>query len=305
MRIRGVRRALVAAFAAAAMVGVAACGGNSGGGNSGFGGGGGGGNSKTVTIGFIPWDEDVAVTEVWKQLLEKKGYTVNTKQLDAGPLFQGVSTGQLSAFFDVWLPTIHAQYWKQYGDKVNDLGVWFHPADVGLAVPDYVKIDSLAQLPSHASEFDGKITGIEASAGEMHALKSKVVSAYGLGKKYQVVQSSTPAMLAALKKAYDAKKPIVVTLWRPHWAFSTYKIHYLKDPKNAWGKPDKIHAIASTKFTKANPKVVKWWKNFKLTPPQLQGLEADIQKAGGNSHKSEAVKKWLAQNKSITSKWFE
>lgn len=283
---------------------VAAAGCNSGGGKSlGGGGGGGGSGSKQVTIGMIPWDEDIAATELWKQLLEAKGYKVTVQQLDAGPLFSGVASGSLSFFMDAWLPNTHAKYWKKFGSKVDDVGVWYHPADLGLAVPDYVTdVKSLADLKTHASEFGGKITGIEASAGEMDLAKTKVMPAYGLNGKMQLVQSSTPAMLAALDKAYKAHKPIVVTLWRPHWAFSTYKIHYLTDPKKAWGQPDKLHTIASKQFTKDNPKVAGWLKNFKLNAQQLQGLEKLTHNKSG-ADLTAAVKKWISQNKSVTDSW--
>ncbi|MBO0891255.1 MAG: glycine betaine ABC transporter substrate-binding protein, partial [Acidothermales bacterium] len=275
----------------------------SGGGKSlGGGGGGGGSGSKQVTIGMIPWDEDIAVTELWKQLLEAKGYKVTVQQLDAGPLFSGVASGSLSFFMDAWLPNTHAKYWKQFGPKVDDVGVWYEPADLGLAVPDYVtNVKTLADLKAHMSEFGGKVTGIEASAGEMDLAQHKVLPAYGIDSK-ALVQSSTPAMLAALQKAYSAKKPIVVTLWRPHWAFSTYKIHYLSDPKKAWGQPDKIHTIMSKKFAKNDPKVQGWLKNFKLNADQLQGLEKQTHNKTG-APLSAAVKTWVSQNKSLTDSW--
>ena len=37
-------------------------------------------------------------------------------------------------------------------------------------------------------------------------------------------------MLAALDTAIKAKKPVVVTLWQPHWAFQKYQIRLLDDP---------------------------------------------------------------------------
>jgi glycine betaine/proline transport system substrate-binding protein len=295
----------VTAAALATVMAIAAAGCNSGGGKSlgGGGGGGGGSGSKQVTIGMIPWDEDIAATELWKQLLEAKGYKVTVQQLDAGPLFSGVASGSLSFFMDAWLPNTHAKYWKQFGSKVDDLGPWYQPADLGLAVPDYVKnVKSLADLKANSSMFGGKITGIESSAGEMDLAKNKVMPAYGLNGKMQLVQSSTPAMLAALQKAYSAKKPIVVTLWRPHWAFSTYKIRYLTDPKHAWGQPDKIHTIMSKKFAKSDPKVQGWLKNFKLTADQLQGLEKLTHNKTG-APLTAAVKTWISQNKSVTDSW--
>lgn len=302
MRTRRMRRAFAAVAIAGAMsLAMGACGGGSSGGLSG-----GGGGSKNVTIGYIPWDEDLAVTEVWKQILEKKGYTVDTKQLDAGPLFSGVASGDLDAFFDVWLPNTHKKYWNKYGDQVHDNGIWFQPADLGLAVPDYVKAQSISDLKGSASKYNGEITGIEASAGEMGVVKDSVVPKYGLTKAgYKVVASSTPAMLAALQKSIKAHKPIVVTLWHPHWAFSKYKIRYLKDPKNAFGQPDKIHSITSKDFASGNKKVTGWFENFKMTPAQLQSLESMRQDAGSGKAEVKATTKWMNQNKDVWQAWLK
>ena len=300
MSVRTVRRVPVAMLLAVALV-VAMVGCSDSGGGLG---GGGGGDSKKVTIGYIAWDEDIAVTEVWKQLLEAEGYTVETKQLEAAALFSGVANGDLDMFMDAWLPSAHGNYWKKYGEKVEDLGVWYQSGDSGLAVPEYMKdVDSHSDLKKHASEFDGKITGIEPSSASMRILKDEVMPAYGLKGSMKAVPSSTPAMLAALDKAYKAKDPVVVTMWRPHWAFSEYDIKYLKDPKNAWGDPDRIHTIAAPDFVKDNSEVTGWVKNFELTPDQLQGLEKQIQDAGGNNKAPEAVKQWIADNKSLTDKW--
>lgn len=180
-----------------------------------------------------------------------------------------------------WLPTTHEQYWKKYGNQLDDLGAWYDKTSLELSVPSYMKdVDSLDDLKGKASEFGGKITGIESSAGEMSLLKSKVLKAYGLDKEYKVVDSSTPAMLAELKRAYAQKDPIVVTLWSPHWAYNDYDLKKLKDPKGAWGSGDGIHTVARKGFAADNPVVGKWLKDFKLDEKQLTSLEAEINKAG-------------------------
>ncbi len=148
------------------------------------------------------------------------------------PLYTGLATGQIDFETDSWLPTTHAEYWKKYGKQLDDLGSWYGPTSLELTVPSYVKdVNSLADLKAHASEFGGKIVGIEPSAGEMSLLKSKVLKEYGLDGTYQVIDGSTPAMLAELKRAYAKKEPVLVTLWSPHWAYSGYDLKKLKDPK--------------------------------------------------------------------------
>ncbi|WP_406391723.1 ABC transporter permease/substrate binding protein [Streptomyces sp. NBC_00882] len=260
------------------------------------------GQGKKISIGYVPWDDGVASTFLWKEILEERGYQVDAKQFDAGPLYTSLASGNADFMTGAWLPTTHEQYWKKYGSKLDDLGAWYDKTSLELSVPSYMKdINSLADLKGKASQFGGNITGIESSAGEMALLKSKVLKAYGLDKEYKVVDSSTPAMLAELKRAYAQKDPIVVTLWSPHWAYNDYDLKKLKDPKGAWGSGDGIHTVASKGFAAENPVVGQWLKGFKLDEKQLTSLEAEINKAG-KGKQQDAVRTWLKQHPGLVDK---
>ncbi|MET8769279.1 ABC transporter permease/substrate binding protein [Streptomyces sp. NPDC004658] len=261
------------------------------------------GKGKEIRIGYIPWDEGIASTFLWKELLEERGFKVTTTQYAAGPLYTGLATGRLDFQTDSWLPTTHAEYWAKYGERLDDLGTWYGPTSLELSVPSYVKdVNSLADLKDHASEFHGKIIGIEPSAGMMGLLKNKVLKGYGLQGTYDVVDGSTPAMLAELKRAYARKQPVVVTLWSPHWAYSDYDLKKLKDPQGAWGEGDGVHTLARKGFAADNPQVGQWLKDFSMTEEQLTGLEARIQKAG-EGEEQDAVRAWLRQHPGLVDKW--
>ncbi|MEU9051874.1 ABC transporter permease/substrate binding protein [Streptomyces sp. NPDC048384] len=261
------------------------------------------GKGKEIKLGYIPWDEGIASTFLWKELLERHGFEVTTSQYSAGPLYTGLATGQIDFETDSWLPTTHAEYWKKYGKQLEDLGSWYGPTSLELSVPSYVKgVDSLEDLKNNASKFKGKIIGIEPSAGMMGLLKDKVLKEYGLEDSYEVVDGSTPAMLAELKRAYAKKEPIAVTLWSPHWAYSDYDLTKLKDPKGAWGKGDGVHTLARKGFADDNPEVGKWLKNFSMTEKQLTSLESQITKAG-KGKEQDAVRSWLKQNPGLVDKW--
>ncbi|CAL9622787.1 ABC transporter permease/substrate binding protein [Streptomyces sp. enrichment culture] len=261
------------------------------------------GKGKEIRIGYIPWDEGIASTFLWKEILQERGFKVSTTQYAAGPLYTGLATGQLDFQTDSWLPTTHAEYWTKYGKQLDDLGKWYGPTSLELSVPSYVKdVNSLADLEEHASEFDGKIIGIEPSAGMMSLLKSTVLKKYGLEGTYDVVDGSTPAMLAELKRAYARHQPVLVTLWSPHWAYSDYDLKKLEDPKGAWGKGDGVHTLARKGFTADNPLVGRWLKDFSMTEEQLTGLEARIQKAG-KGKEQDAVRGWLRDHPGLVDKW--
>ena len=261
------------------------------------------GQGKKLSIGYIPWDEGIASTFLWKELLEQRGFEVDTKQLEAGSLYTGLAGGQIDFQTDSWLPVTHAKYWATYKDKLEDLGSWYGPTSLELSVPSYMKgIDSLDDLKGKSAQFKGRIIGIEPSAGMMGILKDKVLKDYGLEGEYKVVDGSTPGMLAELKRAYDKKEPVVTTLWSPHWAYSTYDLKKLKDPKGSWGKGDGVHTLARKGFAAENPQVGSWLKNFKMTEKQLTGLEAKIQETG-KGKEQEAVRAWLKDNPGLADKW--
>lgn len=228
---------------------------------------------KNLTIPIASgWDEDVAVSNLFKYLLEQNGYTVELPTLDVAPIFDGVASGEYDIFFDTWLPNTHKDYWAQYQDQVEDLGVWYDEAPLTIAVPDYMDIDSLEDLKAIGDEVDHTITGIDPGAGLSRVTKEDMMPAYGLDD-WTLKLSSTAAMLAELKTAIDNKEPIVVTLWRPHWAYSAFPIKDLEDPKGAMGAPDEIHTIASKDFVAANPGLTALLKQFHMDADSLGDLE--------------------------------
>jgi glycine betaine/proline transport system substrate-binding protein len=255
------------------------------------------GDQKSMKIVvFNGWDEDTAASELWKYVLEKKGYDVELENADAAPAYSGLSTGDYDVVFDTWLPNTHKQYMEQYGDQLDDLGVWNDQATLELAVPKYSEIDSIADLKAHASDFDNKIVGIEPAAGETAVVEKQVIPQYGLGDM-DFVTSSTPAMLADLKAALKAKEDVVVTLWRPHWAYDAFPIKDLEDPKGALGKGEQIHTVAKKDFTSEFPTASKWIKDFSMDSDTLYSLENVLVNSGAKqSQYQEITAKWAAEH---------
>ncbi len=253
-------------------------------------------------IGYFPWDEDIATTYLWKNVLERRGYKPSIKQYDVGSMFTGMSTGQVDVEFDGWLPVAQKQYWDRYKKNLVDVGSWYDKTSLEIAVPSYVKdVKSLADLKGKSSTFKGKIIGIEPGTGEMKILKSKVLSAYGLDKEYQVSDGSSPAMLAQLERSYAKKEPVAVVLWTPHWAYSKYKLTKLADPKQAFGASNQLHTLANKNFPKKFPEFNGWLKKWHMTEKELASLEASIQDAG-KGNEEEGVQKWMDANPGIVDK---
>ncbi|MEV7871948.1 ABC transporter permease/substrate binding protein [Streptomyces sp. NPDC088124] len=257
---------------------------------------------RPVNVAWFPWEESIASTYLWKAVLEERGYKINLKQFELGPMYEAMSRGQIDVQFDGWLPNAQKRYWDKYKNDLTQLGSWYGPTSREVAVPSYVKgVETLDDLKGRGDQFKGKIVGIEPGAEMMNDLKKTVLPQYGLDKEYKVVDSSTPGMLAELKRAYAKKEPIAVTLWSPHWAYKEYGLTKLKDPKKGFGDGDRLTTVAHKSFTGNYPQLTKWFKDFKLSDEQLSGLENEIQKAG-SGHEEEAVKTWMGQNPGIADK---
>ena len=289
------RKAMLAVvFGLFAGLSAAGCGGGQAGGS-------GSGGDEPLTIGYINWDEDVAVANVSKILLEEDlGYEVELKLLDVGPLFEGVASGDLDAFQDVWLPTTHETYWKKFQDEVVDLGQWYEgEASLGIAVPEYAEAQTIGDLAEYRDEFGGRIVGIEPGSGIMGVVKDDAVAAYGL-KDYEVVDSSTPAMLGQVESSLKNDEPIAFTAWKPHWMFTAYDIRYLEDPEGAMGSAEKLSAIARKGLEEDAPEAYQFLDKLSLTEEQLGELELEIKEAG---EPEKGTRAWLEENRDVAEAW--
>ena len=259
---------------------------------------------KAITIGVNNWAENIAVANLWKVLLSEKGYEVKLQNADKALLYNGVSQGQIDVTFEVWLPSADKPAYDKVKDNVALIGPWLPEANLGLAVPDYVTIDSVEQLNASKADFktggNPTIVGIDSGSGLM-ALTAQAKEQYQLD--YHVLPSSESAMLLALERALKRKEPVVVTLWKPHWVWAKHKLRYLKDPKGVFGETDAIYGIASKTFKTEHPEVERWLQQWKMNDDSLGGLMAEIIEQG-QTRPEKGTHVWLEANRELTEEWF-
>ncbi len=261
------------------------------------------GSGKSLTLGYIQWDENVAVSNLTKVLLEQElGYeNVELKLTDVPGAFTNVGSGEMDAFQDVWLPN-HEELLNGVRNDVERLDPWYDgETSYGIAVPDYMtNIRSLADLNEAGTD---KIIGIEPTAAFHPQIPTKVVPAYNLDMK--LVEASTPAMLTELKKAYEAREPIVFLRWEPHWMNAVYDLRYLEDPKDAQGTfndPAKISSIVSEDLSESEPVAYAFLKTVSLDANQVNQMELEINKAGDPAR---GIETWLVNNREVVDPWIE
>jgi glycine betaine/proline transport system substrate-binding protein len=257
---------------------------------------------KRLTIGYIGWTENIANSALIEVLAEEElGYDVELELADLQPIFEGVSSGEYDAFLDVWLPAHQALMDETDGGVVLSEEPWYlDETEFGIAVPDYMDVRSLEDLNESEATM---ITGIEPGTVLMERINDTVIPEYDLD--LVLVESSTPAMLAELERAYARKEPIVFLGWSPHWMNLRYEFHYLEDPKGTTRgitDPARLHSAYRTGLEDDDPMAYALLEAMKLNEDQVAEIELEIVEAGDPK---EGVRLWLEDNRDVVEPWLD
>ncbi len=251
---------------------------------------------KIVRLAYVEWSETIASTNLVQAVLqEKMGVQCEIIPVTADKMWEAVATGQADAMVAAWLPSTHGHYYRQFEDRLVDLGPNLEGTQIGLVVPDitvgrqtaatgqrnapYITVESIPALKEYARKFQGKIIGIDPEAGIMKKTR-EAMKVYGL-TNFRLIEGSEISMAAELSDAIRKQKWIVVTGWIPHWKFARWKLKFLDDPKNVFGGKEKIHTMVRKGLKEEMPEVYRFLDNFQWSPEELGQLMIWIQEDDG------------------------
>jgi len=228
------------------------------------------------------------------------GYNVELSSVSAGVMWESIATGDQDFITTAWLPYTHKSYWEAHEDDVDRIGVLYEGAVLALVVPDYVTIDSIAEMADHKDKFGGRIVGIDPGAGIMEATRNATMPNYGLDD-WELSESSEAAMMAELERAINNEEWIAVTGWAPHWKFAAYELKLLEDPDETLGGLEEIVIVAREGLREDFPEVTSFLENWKLTSDQLGEVMYMIAVDGMTP--AVAARTWIDDNQDIVDSW--
>ena len=258
-------------------------------------------NTRLV-VGYIGWDENVAVSNLTKLVLEEDlGYEeVELKLTDLDSVFEGVGDGEVDAFQDVWLPN-HSERLAAVDGEVEVLRSWFRgQTKFSLAAPSYMGINSIDEIKGTDAR---RIIGIEPETLIMEKIPREVLTEYDLDQ--DLVEAPTEGMLEEVERLYAAREPFVFVAWSPHWMNQRYEFEYLEDPKGALGsltKPAELHTVVREDLSSDDPVAYEFMNELTLTEQQINTLEDVITKTGDPA---EGAKAWLEENREVAQPWVD
>ena len=226
------------------------------------------------------WDENQVVANMTKILLEEElGYgEVRLTELELGPVFQGVGSGDLDAFQDMWLPNHQAQLSEVENDVVQ-VSPWYQgQTEFGIGVPTYMT--DVNTIPDLNNTNLTQIIGIEPGAVISEKIPDSVIPTYDLNQEY--VESSTAGMLSEIERLFNEEEEFAFTPWRPHWMNQKYSengermFKFLGDPEDALEELNDgatISTIVNEDLPDEDPVAYAFLENLRLTEDQVNEIE--------------------------------
>jgi len=273
---------------------------------SGCGGGGGGGGgsaeSRSLNLGVATgWDEAAVIANLSKIVMEEDlGYgEVQLQELELGPVIQGVASGDLDAYQDIWLPNHQAQIDEVENDIVQ-LDPWYAgETEFGIAVPTYMQ--DVNAIPDLNNTGITQILGIEPGAIISERIPESVIPTYNLKQEY--VTSSTPSMLSEVDDLSSNQEEFAFVAWRPHWMNQRYDFKYLEDPED--GLTDlndgaTILSIVNEDLPDDDPVAYAFLDAITLTEDQVN----EIENINPNDY-AESARTWLEDNRDVAQPWID
>lgn len=253
-------------------------------------------NKGTVNLAYVEWDTEVASTHVVAEVLKEMGYEVKTTPLDNAIMWESVAKGEVDGMVAAWLPSTHQAQYEQYKDQVENLGPNLEGAKLGIAVPSYMAVDSIADLSDEAGK---TITGIEPGAGVVAAAENTVAT-YDNLSDWNVATSSSGAMTVALGQAIKNKEDIVISGWSPHWMFAKYDLKYLDDPEGTMGEAESINTMVRQGLADDLPEVYEVLDKFNWTQEDMEEVMLAI---NDGTSAEDAAKDWVTNHPEEVAAW--
>lgn len=260
-----------------------------------------------VSFSDVGWTDITVTTSLTKHILEALGYKVDVKILAVPVTYASLKSGDVDIFLGNWMPAQSAEitpYLKS--GEVESVAVNLEGTKYTLAVPTYsydAGLKEFKDIAKFAKELDSKIYGIEpGNEGNAYLVSLTKDNKHELGK-FTVVESSEQGMLAQVKRAYAAKKPVVFLGWEPHPMNANFSLKYLTGGEDFFGSEGVVNTVTRKGFVAECPQVGALLKNLKFNLPMENeimgkilddGQEADKATAAWLKAHPEALEKWLA-----------
>ena len=284
-------------------------------------------SSDPIKIPINEWTGQHISAHILGSLFEKAGYSVEYVTAGAVPQYAAISQGDLHVQPEVWTNNVGDIYPKavESGDivVVGQLGLtpqegWIYPPymeEQCPGLPSYEALYDCAQAFASPDTFPkGRLITYPADWGT----RSKDVVGQIDIPFEPVAGGSEGAMIAEIKSAVAAEKPMLMMFWQPHWLFAENEFNWVEwdaaegecveesgqSKGNACGfQQASIDKVANKDFASTWPGAAALFEAFTIDNDTQNSLMNEIDQKGRDLE--EVIAEWIDANEDTWSAWVE
>jgi glycine betaine/proline transport system substrate-binding protein len=217
--------------------------------------------TRTLRLGEFPWSAAHLTNAILEEIVilrpELGIERVERVEVTPDEGWAELEDGGLDVLTEVYLP--NQQPFASEAKENTALLNRIYPGAVnGWFVPRYAiepegpaaGLRSIDQLDRYADAFDRKLYDGEEGWVTTQQNADRI---QGFGLDLEHVTGSEESLLAELKRRYEQRRPILVYLWRPHWAHSAFDLVELEEPN-----PYSVDCFSDGKLACAMPTNDVW-----------------------------------------------
>ncbi|ACB84318.1 WG repeat-containing protein [Natranaerobius thermophilus] len=272
---------------------------------------------KTIKIGTTPWLDTKLMSHIFHEALKVKGYDSEVVVSDIGVIFGDIAqddSQRMDFTFSIYLPHNHEHYYEEYQDDIDKVGEALTGIDQGIAVPEYVSIDSIDDLKGKEEKFNSKIYGIDAGAG-ISTETEEVLKKYNLDMElitrgdYKIDDDEYEEydlhdlMLKNLDEKYQAEDPVAITGWKPYYKWAKWDLKMLEDSKEIYTTADASYTFSRKGLEEDLPEIYEAVTNFEMSMEEINSLL--LKKEKEDLDFEEIAKKYIDENEEMVESLFE
>lgn len=290
-----------------------------------------GATDQTIKLAINEWTGQHVTTHIAGQILEHMGYSVEYVTAGNYPQHAALADGTIHATLEVWLNNAGDIYpeMRDAGSLVDigPLGLetregWVYPVHMEEVCPGLPNWEALADCADELAEAEtfpnGRILSYPADWGNR---SEQMIN--GLGLPYTAVPAgSEGALVAELKSAATAGKPLVMMFWAPHWVLAEVDVNWVELPAYdpacetdaSWGpnpnevmdcgvSPPDTMKVAWSGFQDTWPAAYAMLEQLTMSAEDQQRMMLAIDQNG--EALEEVVSAWVAENEATWMPWVE
>ncbi|MBI3899935.1 MAG: ABC transporter substrate-binding protein [Gammaproteobacteria bacterium] len=277
-----------------------------------------GAKDEPIRLAMLEWTGQHVTTRIAGEILRKMGYKVEYVTAGNFPQFSGLADGSIDASLEIWMNNVGDIFPKVLAEKkIEDLGSlglqtkegWIFPSymkQICPGLPDWSalkKPECVQALSMPDTLPNGRLLDYPADWGSRSAAIIKNAKL----PLTPIPAGSEGALVAELRSAVAAKKPLIMMFWAPQWVLAEVDVDWVKMPPCDQNNntecitPPLVDKITWSGFAKKWPAAYEVLKNFKIDATEQQQMMLRIDKK--NEKLETVTKEWLDKNESRWKRW--